>query len=191
MKADYWRKGVATILTASLLAVGAIAQEGAEGEVTIEEQAPAVTSEAQPAAQPAAKPVKPQIVDRDPFVNQLLTGTISSATAPTRARSRTLKPKSGTSAVAAAESSVSGGTTELTDEAEAVEIPAPQVSINGIVSSGSGNQAIISTDVGTRMISEGQKLGDYSVSRISDRAVVFTYGGEKEFTVEMADEFSQ
>lgn len=183
MKADYWRQGVATILTAGLLAVGAAAQDGAEGEVNITDKAPTETSETA-SVKPAEKPVKPQIVDRDPFVNQLTTGTVFSSTTGTRSGAR-VRPKAGSSAVAAADDELSDE--DLEEEEE--EIPAPEVSVKGIVSSGSGRQAIISTSVGTRMITTGQKLGDYRVSSITAGAVTFTYGGTQSFKIPLDSEF--
>lgn len=188
MKADYWRQGVAAILAAGLLAVGAVAQEGAEGEVNITEGTP--TETAQPAeAEPApSKPIKPQIVDRDPFVNQLLTGNVTSTSTGTRSVTRNIKPvvknaQSG-STVASAAGAAAGD-----EAAEEVEIPAPEVSVTGIVSSGSGKQAIIKTNVGMRVINVGQKLGDYRVAAIGTDHVVFNYGGEKNFKVPLDSEF--
>lgn len=181
MKADYWRQGVATILAAGLLAIGASAQEGAEGEVNITEKAPTAASPAE-TAKPAPKPVKPQIVDRDPFVNQLMTGSVGTSTVGTRTRRVSAATSDGGSAPAPAAG-------EMTDGEEVVEIPAPEVNINGIVSSGSGRQAIISTSSGTQMITAGMKLGDYKVSSIGKNYVTFTYGGEKSFKVEMDNEF--
>lgn len=186
MKADYWRRGVATIMTAGLLAVGAAAQDGAEGEVNITEAAPTATSEAAP-EKPAAKPIKPQITERDPFVNQLTTGTVIGGSAPSRAAR--VKPAAAASSGDSGKAVASSGKTIENQEVE--EIPAPEVKVTGIVMSGSGNQAIISTDVGTRMISTGQKLGDYKVSSISNKKVVFSYGGDKFFDVPLEPEFGQ
>lgn len=195
MKADYWRKGVATVLTAGLLATGAVAQDGAEGEVNIKDSAPAATST--PAeTQAPAKPIKPQIVERDPFVNQLLTGNISTSTAGSRPATRNVRARpatnpitaAGTTAAAAPGAAASGAVGE---EAPEPEIPAPEVTVNGIVSSGSGRQAIISTGVGTRMISPGMKLGDYRVSTIGPNYVTFNYGGKKDFKVVIDNEFAK
>lgn len=186
MKSSYWRQGVAAILTAGLLALGASAQDGAEGEVNIEAETPTETS--QPEAKPAeeAKPIKPQIVDRDPFVNQLMTGNVISTVASSRGPR--IRPSSaGTSAVAAASDDLMDD--ELLDEEVEEEIPAPDVSVNGIAYSASGSSAIISTGAGTRMITQGQKLGDYRVSAIGPKSVTFTYGGTKSFKVELDSEF--
>lgn len=197
MKADYWRKGVATVLTAGLLATGALAQEGAEGEVNIQDSAPAATSTATE-TKPEARPIKPQIVDRDPFVNQLLTGNISTSTAGSRPAARNIRARP---AAAASNSIKAAGTTAsaapgaaagaVGEEAPEPEIPAPEVTVNGIVSSGSGRQAIISTGVGTRMISQGMKLGDYRVSTIGPNYVTFNYGGKKDFKVMIDSEFAK
>jgi hypothetical protein len=190
MKADYWRRGVATVLAAGLLAVGAVAQDGAEGEVNITDTTPAETSESAPQAEEAeAKPIKPQIVDRDPFVNQLLTGNVISGDIATRAPVRNIKPRPEAKPAAAAGSVASADPITNPEDTEEVEIPAPEVSVTGIVSSGSGNQAIIKTNVGMKVINVGQKLGDYKVSAIGENYVVFSYGGEKTFKVPIDAEF--
>lgn len=188
MKAEYWRQGVATILAAGLLAVGAVAQDGAEGEVNITDSAPTEAAQPETAAEAPAKPIKPQIVDRDPFVNQLLTGNVIPTSTGSRAPTRNIKPVSKVAdsgkTVAAAAPPAAG------EEAEPeVEIPAPEVTVTGIVSSGSGNQAIIKTNVGMKVINVGQKLGDYKVSSIGSNYVVFSYGGEKTFKVPLDSEF--
>jgi hypothetical protein len=192
MKADYWRRGVATILAAGLLAVGAVAQDGAEGEVNITDTTPTETSESeQPeAAADSSKPIKPQIVERDPFVNQLLTGNvIPGDSAPSRAPVRTIE-KRPTKAADSGSTVASAAPVGEEDGEEEVEIPAPEVSVTGIVTSGSGgNQAIIKTNVGMKVINVGQKLGDYKVSTIGEDYVVFSYGGEKTFKVPIDAEF--
>lgn len=187
MKADYWRKGVATLMTAGLLAAGAVAQDGAEGEVNITETAPAATS-TEPAAKAPAKPIKPQIVDRDPFVNLLLTGNVSAGTARSRP-ARSIKRSTPAAAAANNKAGAAAGSVAAEQPPEP-EIPAPEVTVNGIVSSGSGRQAIISTGVGTRMISTGQKLGDYRVATIGPDYVTFSYGGTKNFKVPIENEFA-
>lgn len=189
MKADYWRQGVATILAAGLLAVGAVAQEGAEGEVNITDSAPTETAQPETASEAPAKPIKPQIVERDPFVNQLLTGNVIPTSTGSRPQTRNIKPVTksadrGATVAAAAPPAAAGE-----EVAEEVEIPAPEVTVTGIVSSGSGNQAIIKTNVGMKVINVGQKLGDYKVSSIGDTYVVFSYGGEKTFKVPLDSEF--
>ena len=190
MKADYWRQGVATILTAGLLTVGAFAQDGAEGEVNIQDEAPAAVVEVEEEA-PTVKPAKPQIVDRDPFVNQLMTGRVISRVAPTRARGggdddtseETFDDNDG------GDLDDGGGEEFVEEVVEEVVIPEPDVTVNGIVSSGSGRQAIITTPTQTLLVSHGQKLGDYYVSGIGSDYVTLNYGGQKSFTVNLASEF--
>lgn len=190
MKSNFWRQGVVALLTAGLLATAAIAQEGAEGEVNIEEAPAATTSEVKPATPPPAPRVKPQIVDRDPFVNQLVTGVVLSDTAPSRRPAPSVRPATNASgSTASAQPTVTKTASGTEIEDEEVEIPAPEVTVNGIVTSGHGRQAIISTSVGTRMITPGQKLGDYRVSNIGPDYVTFNYGGEKEFKVPLESEF--
>lgn len=183
MKANYWRLGIATIMTAGFLATGASAQNSAEGEVNIKDKAPAAASEAE-AAKPAGKPIKPQIHHRDPFVNQIITGDVRSSTAGVRPKGVS---KAGTTSAAGASPSTKGGAAKV--EEPEIEIPAPEVTVNGIVSSGSGRQAIISTNNGTRMISTGMKLGDYRVATIGPNYVTFSYNGEKNFKVPLENEF--
>ena len=188
MKADYWRRGVATVLAAGLLAVGAVAQDGAEGEVNITDSAPTETAQPEAASAAPAKPIKPQIVERDPFVNQLLTGNVVATSTGSRAPVRNIQPvsKSPTSGTTVAAAAPPAAGEEVAEE---VEIPAPEVSVTGIVSSGSGNQAIIRTNVGMKVVNVGQKLGDYRVASIGDTYVVFSYGGEKTFKVPLDSEF--
>lgn len=190
MKTDFWRQGAAAILAAGLLATATVAQEGATGEVQIEgETPPAATAPATAAVKPAAKPVKPAITDRDPFVNLVKSGVVSGGSVT---RVRPARPAAGATvrpASSVAASSVRGAAAAPQAPAEPeVIVPAPEVTITGIVKSRHGNQAIISAGANSHIVEPGQKIGDYRVSAITDTAVTFTNSG-KSFKIPMENEF--
>ena len=66
MQTSPWKLGLAAILTTGIMVAGATAQEGASSDVTIKDKAPAVTA-TDKAPPDDARPVKPTIVERDPF----------------------------------------------------------------------------------------------------------------------------
>ena len=179
MRKDFWRQGAAAILAAGLQASAVVAQEGASGEVKIEgEKPPAAAGEA---AKPAAKSIKPSITDRDPFVNQVNAGVVNPG-AITRVRSvttgATVRPPAGG---AAARGNAAKGAAKNAPAEEVVEeviVPAPEVTITGIVKSGGGHIAIVNSGTQSYMVSAGQKLGDYRVASITDTAVTFTHTGK-------------
>lgn len=192
MKAEFWRKSVAALLAASLLSVAAIAQQG-EGEVDIEAEKPAATAPADDNQGKDGKPIKPQIVDRDPFVNTILSGEVNNME-DTRDLTRTR------STVAAAETrdagaAASGGASaagadeaESAEDIEEIEVPAPEVTITGIVGSSGGRMAIVSAGPSSHIVRVGQKMADYSVTSITDTSVTFTYMS-KSFEIPLIDEF--
>lgn len=185
MHTRHWRRGIATVLATGLLALGASAQNGAEGDVTIKEDTNVPKVQTTTAAQ--AKPVKPTIVDRDPFVNQI---TQSGIVSPTTPKIRpAVRPAAANNPEPQARPGADPVAANPPEEVPVVEIPAPEVTVNGIVLSSSGSQAIISTSVGTKLITAGQKLGDYRVSSIGQNYVAFSYGGTKTFKVPLASEF--
>ncbi len=182
----FWRQRAAAILAAGLLTVAAVAQEGASGEVKIEgEKPPAAT--ATEAAKPAAKPVKPTITNRDPFVNQVNAGTVSSGSTsrirPAQSAGATVKP-----AAAAARGKSAGAVAAAAAAEPEVIVPAPEVTITGIVKSRGGHQAIINSGSNSHIVSAGQKIGDYRVAAITDTAVTFTNSG-KSFKVPIESQF--
>ncbi|MCA9780912.1 MAG: hypothetical protein KC800_29535 [Candidatus Eremiobacteraeota bacterium] len=187
MHTSYWRMGLAAVLATGLLATGASAQEGASGDVNIKEKSPAVTQTGDTGIS-ETKVVKPTIVDRDPFVNQI---TVSRIVSPDRP-SAPVRPIQKISPGNNDKEPLGRPGADPIDDTVAVdvpEIPAPEVKVTGIVSSGSGSQAIISTSNGTRMVTSGQKLGDYRVSSIGPNYVSFSYGEAKVFKVPLASEF--
>lgn len=187
MKAEFWRKSVAALLAASLLSVAAVAQQG-EGEVDIEAEKPAATATADGKADDG-KPIKPQITERDPFVNTILSGEVNNME-DTRDMTRTR------STVSAADTrdAASGADAASADEAdgeediEEIEVPAPEVTITGIVGSSGGRMAIVSAGPSSHIVRVGQKMADYSVTSITDRSVTFTYMS-KSFEIPLIDEF--
>lgn len=185
MRTDFWRQGAAALAAAGLLTIAAVAQQGeASGEVKIEGDKPAAAAAAGDKAKPAGKPVKPTITDRDPFVNQVTGGVVTSGAVPSRAR--TVRSTGGATvrpAAAAASRSATGATKGVKGAAEEpkveeVVVPAPEVTVTGIVKSGGGHIAIVNSGTMSYMVSPGQKLGDYRVSSITDTAVTFTHTGK-------------
>lgn len=187
MHTSNWRTGIAVFLATGLLAAGASAQEGATGDVDIKEKSPAVTQPADTTSS-ETRMVKPTIVDRDPFINQMTSNRILT---PDRTNSpiRPIKKISPGNNNAEPQARPGADPVDETVAVQEPEIPAPEVTVTGIVSSGSGSQAIISTSAGTRMVSSGQKLGDYRVSSIGPNYVSFSYGETKVFKVPLASEF--
>ena len=182
MKTDIWRQGAAAILAAGLLAIAAVAQTGeASGEIKIEGEKPPAAAAGE--TKPTAKPVKPTITDRDPFVNQVNAGTVRSD-----AVGRVRRTSSDGPAVRAPARAVGGnnapvkagakGAAVAEEEVPEVIVPAPEVTITGIVRSGSGRVAIVNSGSSSYMVVPGQKLGDYRVSAITDTAVTFTHTGK-------------
>lgn len=184
----FWRHRAAAILAAGLLTVAAVAQEGASGEVKIEgEKPPAAPATA--VVKPAAKPVKPTITNRDPFVNLVNAGTVSAgSTSRVRAAQSsgaTVRPAA--SVVRANPGAVAAAAAAVEPEPEVI-VPAPEVTITGIVKSRGGHQAIINSGSNSHIVSAGQKIGDYRVAAITDTAVTFTNSG-KSFKIPIESQF--
>lgn len=184
MRKEFWRNSTVAIIAAGLLAVAAVAQTGeASGQVKIEgENTPAATAQ----VKPAAKPAKPVIQDRDPFVNQVTGGVVNSSAVVRQRRSAT-----GASVRPASSASRSSAARAATPNAEAtpeVVVPAPEVTITGIVKSRGAHQAIVNSGTSSYIVVPGQKLGDYRVAAITDTAVTFTHSG-KSFKIPIDSDF--
>ena len=182
MRKEFVRNSTVAILAAGLLAVAAIAQTGeASGQVKIEGgSAPAAKAQ----VKPAAKPAKPVIQDRDPFVNQVSGGVVNSSAVVRRRSSSTgasVRPASAASRSASAKAAVAEPTPE-------VVVPAPEVTITGIVKSRGAHQAIVNSGTSSYIVVAGQKLGDYRVAAITDTAVTFTHSG-KSFKIPIESDF--
>ncbi|MFA5505770.1 MAG: hypothetical protein WC314_21600 [Vulcanimicrobiota bacterium] len=183
MHTSHWRKGFAAILAAGLLATGASAQDGASGDVTIKDKTPVVSQSSDPTADDSARLIKPTIVDRDPFTNQLIENRLATPSSPQADRRNTVSPGNDNREPKARPGA---DPIDYTVAVEQPAIPAPEVTVTGIVS---GSQAIISTNYGTRVVTPGQKLGDYRVSAIGQNYVSFSYGQGQVFKVPMDSEF--
>ena len=184
MRKEFWRNSTVAILAAGLLAVAAVAQTGeASGNVKIESgKAPAAQAQVK-----AAKPAKPIISDRDPFVNQVSGGYTTSSSVSSRRSSSgsSVRPANAASRTASAKAAANAPSAQATPE---VEVPAPEVTITGIVKSRGTHQAIVNSGASSYIVVSGQKLGDYRVASITDTAVTFTLSG-KNFKVPMESEF--
>jgi Tfp pilus assembly protein PilP len=151
--------------------------QGAKETVVIKKETPAAKAPAEQLPPPAVKPR----VSRDPFTN----GPVTAPPAPPKITTK--QPATGG---AAATAPARPGEAKLTNTkaVEVVEIAAPEVSVKGILSSRTGNRAIVQGPKMTFIVKRGDKLGDYRVASITNKAVVFTFK-DKKFPVKLDDEF--
>ena len=159
------QQGIIIALTAGFLSVGAQAQTGNPSTISTLTKA------------------KPILVERDPFVNQIRSTKLDSSFSVTK-----LHPQLINSPVVKTDSNETPTTSEsrvVAATPEVLVIPAPDVTISGIVSSGKGRQAIINSTGATRVITTGQKLGDYRVASIGKESVTFSYGDSDTFEISM------
>lgn len=127
------------------------------------------------AAEPAGL-TQPKVINhRDPFVKgQAMPDTTKTLTSKT---TTTIVPKnSGKPA--------KGAAPKPPEEV----VPPPQVTIHGIITSGSGNRAILASPNQTYIVRAGDKLGDYRVESVQAKQVVFRYK-DKTFKIKLEDEF--
>ena len=68
-------------------------------------------------------------------------------------------------------------------------VAAPDVAVKGILLGPRGNRAIVAGPTMTFIVKQGDKLGDYKVSHIDRKMVVFTFKSKK-FPIKLDDEFS-
>lgn len=184
MKTQFWRRGATAILAAGLLAIAAVAQTGeASGEVKIEGAKPPKTATVQ--AKPSAKSAKPSITDRDPFVNSVDSGVVIPGSIQARprvstapARGATVRPATpvGKARVAAPQSAPAVQQPAVVEPV--IIVPAPEVTITGIIKSAGSRQAIVNSGTSSYIVTPGQKLGSYRVASITDTAVTFTHTGK-------------
>lgn len=66
-------------------------------------------------------------------------------------------------------------------------VPAPDVTVSGIVASSGQRQAIINTSNGSRIVTVGQRLADYRVKAIGSDSVTFEAQG-KSFKIPLGQE---
>ncbi len=109
-------------------------------------------------------------IKRDPFVNQI-TGSRVLPTQPHKIVSP-LQQDSGS------EQASRPGDRTPNDEPADVAID-PNVTVTGIVISPAGRQAILTTEVGGRLVTQGEKLGDFQVTEIGENYVALSYQGAK------------
>ncbi|MCA9790731.1 MAG: hypothetical protein KC910_03020 [Candidatus Eremiobacteraeota bacterium] len=186
-----------TILGALVTGTGykvARAQEegDASGKVTISEDAETPKTPDKPAKaeqQGPKKMPKPKLTDRDPFINPIEAGTFSGGKTPKKGDPNagpTVRAHDGEGATANADAK-GGDEAAYTDE-EVEEIDPPAVTISGIVSSGGGRMAILTSPDQSHIVRVGDKVGEYRVAGISERAVTFKIK-DQTFKIIMEDEF--
>ena len=133
-----------------------------------------------PAAAPKEGPVnvpKKIVNDRDPFIN-MSSSSGSSTITKTADGGKTLVKKG------------KKGDKDAPKEAkQEIEVPPPDVTVQGILLSHTGNRAILSSPKQTYMVRQGDKLGDYKVASVAEKTVVFSFK-DKTFKLKLKDEFS-
>lgn len=182
----------------------AYAQEGGEAseEITISEDEPGAATEtktedaAKKAEEAALLKVRPKMTERDPFRNPIASGEVHGTTvrrtprpASTGRQEPTVKPAEG--AAASTEGSAAapaGPDAPAYGDEEEPEVSPPAVTVTGIISSGSGRRAILTSPDQSYIVSVGDKLAEYRVTAISERAVSFSLS-DRTFKLEMEDEF--
>lgn len=171
-----------TLLTAAAAAVAvtclAWAQppQGAKETVVIKEENTATKKTKDTLPTPGSAP-KPKVA-RDPFVKGGGSGGNDAPPAPMVDTKAADKP-----------AEVKGGG-ELTNAKPAPPpVAAPDVAVKGILLGPRGNRAIIAGPTMTFIVKQGDKLGDYKVSHIDRKMVVFTFKSKK-FPIKLEDEFS-
>jgi Tfp pilus assembly protein PilP len=122
------------------------------------------------------RPTKPELAERDPFVNQI--GQNTPNPQQTKRQPRTPQP----------ESKIGETRREVGLNSTAEVIPAPDVRVTGIVAVEGQRTAILQSDQGMTIVSVGQKLADFEVSQISEDSVTFRHSGQ-DYRVPMETEF--
>lgn len=122
-------------------------------------------------------PSKPQIVERDPFVNQMSNEIV---VPPSIVRPVVLPTAASLSENPVIENDV--------EPIEPVAVSAPDVSVTGIVAVNGERQAILKAGSESRIVRVGQKLADYRVSRIDSHGVILSMGSHN-FEVPLDSEF--
>jgi len=169
-----------TLLTVAAAAVAvtclAWAQppQGAKETVVIKEENAAAKKPKETLPTPGSAP-KPKVA-RDPFVKGGGGGDAPPPPMDTKAadsnKPAEIKP---------------GGA--LTNTPAPPPVAAPDVSVKGILLGPKGNRAIVSGPTMTFIVKQGDKLGDYKVSHIDRKMVVFTFKTKK-FPIKLEDEFA-
>ena len=127
-----------------------------------------------PAPKPA--PVKGKhIAPRDPFVNQTSANLPPANTLTTPGK---VPPK-----VQPRQTERPADTAKTPDP-----LPPPEVTVQGIILSASGNHGILSSPTRTYIVKAGDKLGDYRVEAVQAKNVVFRYK-DKSFLIKLQDQF--
>lgn len=166
-------------VTLSPLVAQAQPPTGAKAPIEIKEEAPKKAPEA--AAPKEAAGQKKAVSTRDPFVNYSASGG-GVVTKTEGAGSSDLVKKNDKKDAAKKADPAKPAVKE-------VEIPPPAVTVQGIVLSGSGNRAILTSPNQTYIVRTGDKLGDYKVDKVEAKTVIFRFK-DKTFKLTMADEFS-
>jgi len=149
--------------------------QGAKETVVIEESTKTAAPKPKDTLPTPGSAPKPK-VQRDPFAAP------GASAAPT-----SLQPVKNTPAANAGPKPAADGSTTLTEPEP--EVDPPKVEVVGIVHSRTGNRAIVKGPSSTFIVKAGDKLGDYRVTSVEKRSVIFKFK-DKKFPIKMEDEFS-
>jgi hypothetical protein len=143
-----------------------------EVQVTEEEMAQQPeTPEATPTPERRAPEVRAVGRVRDPFINPLQASVVP------------VEPQASAPAMAAGGASAAGptsaGSFAALKKPKAPVMPTPDVTVTGLVRSGSGYRAILTGPDGSLIVATGQKVGPFQIGSISPKGVVLTWKGQK------------
>ncbi len=120
---------------------------------------------------------QPKVVNkRDPFVKMARLPAPDLPVNPNLPQERLHKPAAASPSQAAVQAPIGA--------------PPPAVTIHGIISSNSGNRAILASPNKTYLVQRGDKLGDYTVESVKPKSVVFRYKSQT-FNLKLEDEFGR
>lgn len=104
---------------------------------------------------------------RDPFLFN---------TAPTTSKVIKVAPKNASAAPVSKKPAAQARPAQNVKVVQIPRVEAPKLTVQGIISSRTGNKAILTSDKGnTYVVTQGQKLGDYRVASVTSGKVVMKY----------------
>jgi len=143
-----------------------------EVQVTEEEMSQQTeTTEVAPTPERRAPEVRSVGRVRDPFINPLQASVV-----PTEPQVSAPVSEAGTAGAAVPMTGASFGALK---KPKAPVMPTPDVTVTGLVRSGSGYRAILTGPDGSLIVATGQKVGPFQIASISPKGVVLTWKGQK------------
>jgi len=186
------RRGSAALALAGTLTLCAACGGGGgtgEPETTDSSTPPAVSGEVQVTEEEVAQqPETPEVAPtperrapevrsvgrvRDPFINPLEASVV-----PVEPQAGAAVPAVGSTEAGAA-APVMGSSLGALKKPKAPVMPTPEVSVTGLVRSGTGYRAILTGPDGSLIVGTGQKVGPFQIASISPKGVVLAWKGQK------------